>query len=288
MPEEAISNAEGLLLDNLGLIERTARRVCRRHLFPEDQVEEFVAALKLRLVEDDYRVLREHRGESALSTYLVTVITNAFRDFRTHLWGKWRPSEAAKRRGPVAVRLEQLARDGFSPHEAIELLVCNQEVSETREQLEAISAGLPPRIGRRFVGEQALEQLAVSDGVERSIEARELEPMADRARRLMETALESLPAEDLLILKLHYRDGAKLSEVARHLRLDQRSLYGRRDQTLQRLRRSLEQAGLTWIEVRQILGWEGAELELAFGAEPGKASSSSVQPVGGNAPGDDV
>ena len=278
----ATVNCEQLLLEHLPLIERTARGICRRNLFREDRTEEFVSALKLKLIEADYRVLREHRGESKLSTYLITVITNAFRDFRIQQWGKWRPSAQAKRQGPVAVLLERLVtRDGFTPSQAVEHLACDQRLNQSREQLEALLETLPARAGRKFVGAEALGEIVTYDGVERGVEARELAPAAARAQALLEQALERLSAEDLLILKLHYRDGAALSEVARRLGIEQRSLYARRDRSLDQLRGLLEGGGLTWAEMRSILGWEGAALQVDFSGRTGKGSAGSVPSTGG-------
>jgi hypothetical protein len=54
----------------------------------------------LKLIENDYRILRSFEGLASLGTYLTTVIARLFLDFQIHEWGRWRPSAAATRLGP--------------------------------------------------------------------------------------------------------------------------------------------------------------------------------------------
>src|SRR5262249_26292549 len=97
-----------LLLQHLPWIERAAGGLCRRHALDPDECDDFASYTKARLLDDDYAVLRKFRGESALTTYLTVVLSMFFRDYRVSRWGRWRPSAAARRRGPLAVRLETL------------------------------------------------------------------------------------------------------------------------------------------------------------------------------------
>src|SRR5215218_3468574 len=67
---------EQLFLDNLDLIERIAAHACRwSRLRPEDK-EDFISWVKLKLIEDDYAVLRryEKRENATLRTFLTVVI----------------------------------------------------------------------------------------------------------------------------------------------------------------------------------------------------------------------
>ncbi|MGH8186413.1 MAG: hypothetical protein ACREUC_07605, partial [Steroidobacteraceae bacterium] len=74
----------------------------------------------LKLIEHDYAVLRRFEGASSLRTYLTVVLHRVLLDQRNREWGRWRPSAAAYRNGPLAVRLERLVtRDGLTPAEAI-------------------------------------------------------------------------------------------------------------------------------------------------------------------------
>src|SRR5262245_34415390 len=111
MPED--SSLQRQFLNHLTLVDRTAGLLARRSGIHGDDVEDFKSWVRLRLVENDYEVLRRFRGEGTLHTYLTVVIALLARDYRYAHWGRWRPSAAARRLGPLAVRLETLVhRDG--------------------------------------------------------------------------------------------------------------------------------------------------------------------------------
>src|SRR6266498_2338556 len=80
---------EALFLSQLGWIERVVAAICRRHGLARDDAEDFASWTTLKLIENDYAVLRKFRGESAVTTYLAVVIAMLFRDYRTHRWGRW-------------------------------------------------------------------------------------------------------------------------------------------------------------------------------------------------------
>src|SRR5215211_7323506 len=99
---------EAVFVRHLDWIQRTSAAVCRRHGLQRADAQDFTSWVTLRLVENDYAILRRFRGESALTTYLVVVVATLYREYRVKRWGRWRPSAAARRAGPVAVRLETL------------------------------------------------------------------------------------------------------------------------------------------------------------------------------------
>ena len=100
--------------------------VSSRHHLPGSEADDFGSHVKLKLIEDDYAILRKFEGRSNLRTYLTVVIQRLFLDYRIKAWGKWRPSAEAKRSGPVAILLERLTqRDGYGLEEAVELMKTN-------------------------------------------------------------------------------------------------------------------------------------------------------------------
>ena len=102
-------NHQQLLLDNLDLVERLVRFTARRHHLSFTDAEEFASIVRLKLVENDFAILRKFEGRSLLSTYLTVVIERLCHDFSIARWGKWRPSAAARRQGDVAMLLERSA-----------------------------------------------------------------------------------------------------------------------------------------------------------------------------------
>lgn len=261
-----------LFLEHLDLIERAARSAGKRSGFSPEDLDDFVQEVKLKLVDDDYAVLRRHRGDSKLSTFLVTVVHNLCRDYRNHLWGKYRPSAVAKRLGASAIVLERLlVRDGHDLETAIAMARQRYELAESAEELERLAAELPPRVGRHVVGEEVLEHRPAPGGgtePEKRVEDAERAVAAERVEGVLSEALEALDPQDLLILRLHLGDGRTLATIARDLRLEQRPLYTRKDRALRQLRQHFAECGLTWEDVRGILGWREHELHSVLTADP--------------------
>jgi len=234
-----------LLERHYDLICRKLDRLGRQSGLPEHDAEELRSWALFRLVEDDYRILASWTGRSSFATYLTVVLVNLARDYRTHLWGKWRPSAEARRGGPAAVLLERLwGRDGLSLDEACERIRTELPDPPSQERLEEIAARLPRRVGRRRVGEEELCRVAVDGQAEARLEAQELAGPAARVREVLCDLLRELAAEDRLLLRLHFRDGLSLAAVAPLFGAPQRLLYRRRDRCLRQLRRGLEQAGI--------------------------------------------
>ncbi len=201
-------NPREIYVENLESIERIIAKTCRRHCWHGADREDFAQSVHVKLIENDYAVLRKFKGRSSWSTYLTIVISNAFRDFRTEKWGRWRPSAAAQRLGPLGVQLDTLIhRDGLSSREAVEILRTNYGVAESREQLEAIVAKLPARTRRRFEGDDALEHMASRDGFQDGHSGREEAMALERLEKALLEAMSELSDEDWLLMKMRFFDG---------------------------------------------------------------------------------
>lgn len=281
-------SAHDIYLSHRDLIERALTLVCRRQRLSGSDGEDFCSTFRLHLMEDDYAVIRAFQGRSSLQTYLVTVITHFFQDWRNARWGKWRPSAEAKRLGPLAVQLETLiARDRLTMDEACEVLRLQHGATEPRAALEQIAARLPARTGRTFVGDEALETHAAPDErADRTLENREAAAVAERAAGALAQALQSLPAQDRLILKLRFADGQRVVEIARLLRVDQKALYRRIERMLLQLRECLERASISGALLLQAMDERGfdlrlgeAEVETAADVRPfDRSAASPVSP----------
>ena len=244
LPDE--SNGEAFFLSQLDVIERVISFVCARHHLSSVDADDFGSCVKLKLIEDNYGILRKFQARSSLRTFLTTVINHLFLDYRNSLWGKWRPSAGAKRLGPIAVLLEQfMGRDGHTFEEACELLEANHRVTTSRSELEAMAARLPVRMRRRFESEEALDQVAADQpGPDEIASERERNLAAARAAAALEEALAKLAPRDRLILRLKYEDGVTVVDIARRLRLDQKGLFRHIERLLKRLRSELQKDGI--------------------------------------------
>lgn len=256
-----VSPGRALLEAQYPLIQKQLLRLSRRSGLPEHEAEELRSWALLRLIEDDYRVLASWEGRSSFPTFLTVVLVNLMRDYRSRIWGKWKPTSAARRQGPEAILLERLCfRDGLPLDEAIERMRTEHEVSLSRAELERMAASLTPRTKRRQVGEEELLRIAVDGQVESRIEEAERSVTEEELRVLLTPLLESLSPENRLLFKLHYWDGLSVAAISSLLGRPQRELYSARARCLKKIRRSLAKAGLSPERVRELLGCSHLEL----------------------------
>jgi RNA polymerase sigma factor for flagellar operon FliA len=257
------TDVAAFFLETLPLIEQTIRFICRRHHCRPDEAEDFGSLARLRLIEDDYAVLRKFGRRSSLRTYLVVVLGRVFLDYRRQRWGVWRPSAEARRLGPTAVRLDVLLyRDGLSLDEAVEVLRTNERVAAPPAELRELAARLPRRVHRRIEGDEALAKLSVPDAIEQRALRSEGEARARSLREALQAARAELPAEDALILRLRFQDDFTVARIAQTLGLQAKPLYRRIGRLLQDLRARLEARGFTSGDLYEALGlsaWDDDE-----------------------------
>jgi len=239
------ARGRALLESQYDLIQRMLHAMGRRSGLPEHEAEELRSWALFKLVEDDYRILGRWEGRSSFKTYLTVVLVNLMRDYRIQIWGKWRPSAAAQRLGEEAVLLERLlTRDSLSLAEAIHRMHTEKGITTPASALEVLALKLPQRTGRRRVDEEELLRFPVDGRVEARLVDSERARTAARVREALPALLWQLPAEDRLLLQLHYRDDLSMAAISPMLGIPQRELYRRRDRCLKELRRSLEKTGL--------------------------------------------
>jgi RNA polymerase sigma factor (sigma-70 family) len=275
---EAQQAARGrvLLEQHFDLIQQKLLHLGRRSGLPDHEAEELRSWALFRLVEGDYQVLARWEGRSAFATYLTVVLVNLMRDYRIRLWGKRRPSAAARRQGCEAVLFERIWLQGGLPLEqAIERISRESGSALSRGELERLADELPRRIERRRVSDEVLYDLAHDGRVESRVEDGELARTAACLRQALLPAFQALPAEDRQLLKLHYQDGLALAAISRLQGRPQRQLYSARDRCLKRLRQAIEAAGLTGPRVNGLIGWSPQELHpgrpaAGSGARPGR------------------
>lgn len=249
---------EDLFLSNLGLIDRVTAFVCRRSRLRPDEAEEFTSHVHLKLIEDDYAVLRKFEGRSSLATYLTTVIHRLFFQYRVQLWGKWRPSAEARRLGDKAITVERLiTRDGHSLSETIDILTTGAERDFTRAEIEALYVRLPPRSPRPSLVSElpAHAEVPAADRSDDAILSAERHQTARAAAAALDEAIASMDAEDQVILKMRFWSALRVPEIAAALHLDAKKIYKRIDRLLGVLRSRLLDAGIGAEEIAQLLAY---------------------------------
>lgn len=236
---------KALFLEHLELIDRISASVCRRNGVFNDDARDFAADVRLKLIEHDYAVLRKFRGQSSTGTYLTVVIGNLFRDAIIKDRGKWRPSAKARRLGGAAVLLESLLyRDGHSLEEACKIIETNTPQGPGTRQLLELAKQLPPRTRRRVEGAVDAELVPSLQSANGRAVARERDELLERARTALGRLLATFAPEDRVMIRMRFEEGFTVAQIARVLGLEQRSLYGRVESLLGRLRAGLEQQGI--------------------------------------------
>lgn len=239
---------EALFLDNLSLIDRVSGAMARRQGLGSDESEDFAAWVRLRLIEDDFAILRKFRGESSISTYLTVVISMLARDHRVQVQGRWRPSAEALRRGDIAVRLEHLVyRKGYKLGEAIQQLRTSGVAEQTDHELTVLFKKLPFRDPLRpaFGGAALLEELASSDDAESSVVRSEYHQTRERILAAVRQFMASLPSDQHVMLHMKFWEGLSVADIARGLHTEQKPLYRMMEKLLTRLRTTLVAEGIT-------------------------------------------
>lgn len=244
---------EQFFLGHLDLIKAVITHTCRRTRFRPEQAEDFESYVMEKLIEGNYARIQKFKGESKPETYLTVTIKHLLYDFRDHLWGKWRVSAEALRLGEVAQQLETLlVRDELTFGEAVNVLR-NQGVDLPESQLWTLRASLPPRIQRRFVGEEVLQAEVSGDlPPDKQLQAKEKAVKSRRICAALYRALEELSKEDRLLMMMWLQ--FKVADIARIRGLDQKRLYRRIEKIKQKLRKALERQGIRRQDIDDIFG----------------------------------
>ena len=233
-----------LYVEHLGAIVRIAESLCRRNGIHGADAEDFVSEVKLKLLQDDYAVLRKHRGTCSVQTFLTVVIANLFRDHRIKMWGKWRSSAEAKRRGETAVLLEAaIYRDSQTFDEACNTLSRNGRVKVDRAELRKILNEIPRRV-RRVDDGASVDDLPARSGADDGVIEHERDERLQAAKEALNRAVAQLAREDRLIIRMHYFEGLSVADVARGLGIDQKRLYPRLKKLLEELYTRLKGDGI--------------------------------------------
>lgn len=277
-------DARTLLEENLDLIERVIRFKSRRQRLDESEAEEFASVVKLKLVENDYAIVRKFEGRSHFATFMHMVVHRMLLDYRIHHWGKWHASAEAKRLGDLAVELELLLhRDGRTIDEALPLLQAKNP-GTTRESLEALAARLPERRARRrMVDLSEAETVTVEPDTEDHILDAERERTCRRLSSAMREAIARLPENDRRFLHLRFACRLTVTQIARSMHVELKLLYRHIDKVMRDLRAELERAGIAPADAADLIGREGTQLDFALGSpvlRPSNSSEGSVAAQG--------
>ena len=251
----AIVDPVSFLTGSYQKVEAIIRAVCFRNRLQADETEEFASEVKLRLVENDYRILRVFTGKSSIETYLTTVVANMVRDLIRERNGRWRPSEEARRLGEVAERIEELIyRFHYPFHEAYQILTTNFGFSVSDKDVRDIYFKLKVKESRP-VAILYEEDIHDSRGTpEKQMIATEQYLLENKVTAIIDKMRGELSATDLLMLRMAFDDNLKLTVVAEQLRLTRTEVDHRIREILTIFKRGILQQGINYNEVQELIG----------------------------------
>lgn len=228
---------------HLPFIKKAVAYAVRRYHFSPEETEDFSQEVMVKMLSRDCEVFSDFRGESKMESYLAVVVERCLQDYVNKLWGKWRPSAEAKRRGPLAEQLERLVYRDHHPLEvAIEMLK-QRGAKESKEEIEQIFSKLPMRVDRIVTGEDGLQNVVSDEETDQPIREQEHEVYVQKAEKALHRALETLPANDRLLVRMK-SEGTTIQEAAKILGIEAKKLYRRYEKALKTLRELLLRDGI--------------------------------------------
>ena len=265
-----------LLAANHQLVRALVRAAARRSRLSDADSDDFEGVVWVRLVDRDFHVLRCFRRDCSLRTYLTIVVRRSLLDYRNARWGKWRPSAAAVRKGPDAVRLErQVLRDGWPVSVAAQRQAPWDDAPVSRR----------PRRLRIEVPLQDVADVAGSanESPDAGIRARERNAATQAVRQALSAALSTLSPSERHLLWLRHGRGLTVASISRQLALDGKRLYRLLERIHARLRESLEKLSVSHDSVAMIVGepetWIEGLLEPVCDDAPRSARSTGAPAV---------
>jgi len=233
-----------------------------------DDAGDFEGDVMVKLVDNDYGVLRAFKGQSSFRTYISVVVQHLALDNRASVRGRWRPPVEVNRLGDLAIELyELLYRDGRTLDEAVTGLRTKYEGVD-RESLKALAAKLPrpaPRPHRVPIDNVDSKDLPRPPDVDDGVLADERRRMAAKTSQVVSTLIARLSPEDRVILQFRFPMKVTVAQIARMLGLDQKATYRRLDHIKSELKLELERAGITREEILDLIGHDEIFVHFDFG-----------------------
>jgi RNA polymerase sigma factor (sigma-70 family) len=278
-PPPAVSERmRRLFLDLLPVIHGVIRQVCSRSRLTADDQAEFTSIVFLKLIENDYAVLRAFRGDSGVPTYLHAVVRRCLLDARIKEWGKWRPSRWARRLGPLATMLERLVtREGLPMQEVVPTLKHHPAFMVSSSDVWKLHEALPPRAPRhRQVDLTSNLDVSSPQRADAGVDLCHLEKQAQRVRAALATVVASLSPDDRRLLRLRFQKNLPVGRIAALTGASPAALYRRLPMLLETIRVKLMGYRLTASDVRPLIGNTVVNLEGLLSTSSAAGSRSWV------------
>jgi len=245
---DSVLRAKEFFLEQLPAIEKAIRFACYHSASRDEEAEDFASYAKLKMIENDYAVIRKYEARSSFMAFISVVVQRMLLDYRIANWGRWHASTNAQRLGDIGITIEaMIVRDGKTIDEALPALR-RRWPRLTRDEVAGMLASLPRRQVRpRFVAIQdAAEGIgATSDTVDQAAFESDRREISRDIATIVRSVIKEFDEFDRLIFRLRFDAGMSVAEISRSLSIEQKPLYRRIQRALLTLRQRLEAAGVT-------------------------------------------
>jgi len=273
-------------LDHYNLMDRLVRK---RFTDGSTADEAFVYVME-HLEKDDWRRIREYRGNASFPTFLSKVVSNLISDFSDHKYGKFHIPVWIKNMGSMwEEAYKRLGRERMSKKDVEYSMTIGKEERDpeaVREAIEVILSKIPDCGGYKKIkllttdpdnlinsepvhGEsQNSSSLKIQTVLNYVSLQEELFPFLTNADQTGKTESPKnnklklsvssfreklkLSAEDRIFLKMIYQDGYSVKSAGEKLNFSSSWVHKRHKQLLKRIAKALKKAGLEQ-ELKNIL-----------------------------------
>ncbi len=215
------------------------------------------------LQHDDYRVLRQFKGDAKLSTYITTIIARQAVDLVRKKLGRSREKERAQKFGKIGMIIyEKIILQGCSPGEIYPGLKSIEGISTSMEELENIAEKIKgKKSGLTFSNE---DNPVVKNGAMVNEEGEYIIPdkknnpeemliEEQRKQKLGEVVkdiITQLNGEERIILRMRFpandeEKPGKVEQIAIVLGISEKAVYKRIARILNKCKNLLAQKGVT-------------------------------------------
>lgn len=255
-----------MVRDNLCFIEKQCRKSCGGQPdghFSYLDVDTLFTEVLDRLADDNYRVIREFRGQAKITTYITVIISNIVIDTVRKHRGRDRSGERARKMGVIGEQLHDLVLGkGYDLHDACESIRVTFGHSITLEQAGEMVAAMQGRSKTQvesvsstwdgvrlttFVDEEGV--ITVPDTTSDPEQRLGEQQREQRAAYAVGEVMEGLSGEERLMLTMRYpvHDGEEpkdISEIAAVFNCTAKAADGRIRRILTRCREVLLKKGV--------------------------------------------
>lgn len=261
-----------IINDHFSLIERQCFIAVKRQLKNqgtlnnplniENEALELSNQVLDTLQHDDYRVLRQFKGEAKLSTYITTIIARQAVDLVRKKLGRSREKERAQKFGKIGMMIyEKVILQGCSLKNIYPELKSNENISQSLQELETIaekikgkkssltfSNGDNPVVKNGAIVDEDGDYI-IPDKKNNPEELLIEEQRKQKLGEIVKEIIGQLNGEERIILRMRFpandeEKPGKVEQIATVLGISEKAVYKRIARVLHKCKNLLDQKGV--------------------------------------------